>query len=118
MNSRFELHSDDMGRVAYRLMDGSGDLLLQGLPSAGRVAAQAEVMHVRSALSGEERVVPHQNADGRHFVVVKDKNGEVLGKSRLVDAEEQLPDLVAAILDMGRRAPIIDCSRKAARKAV
>lgn len=116
MNSRFELHGDDMGRVSFRLTDGSGDLLLQGLPSTGKVAAQAEVMHVRSALSGEERVVTHRNADGRHFVVVKDKNGEVLGKSRLVDTAAELPDLVAAILDIGRRAPIIDCTRKAARK--
>ncbi|MFO1077023.1 MAG: hypothetical protein U1E73_04770 [Planctomycetota bacterium] len=102
--------------MAFCLVGGSGEVLMYGLPCAGKIAAQAEVMHVRSALAETERVVPHRNAAGRHFAVIKDKAGEVLGKTPEVDSEGELATIVRTICEVGARATIIDATKRVARK--
>ena len=51
MNTRFELLSDERGRVAFSLIDNDGEILLEGLPCQGKIAAQTEVMRTRKSVA-------------------------------------------------------------------
>ena len=107
MSTRFELVTDDHGRVSFSLVDSDGDVLLQGLPCRGKIAAQTEVMHTRDSLRGPDQLIPHEDESGNHFVVLKDDEGSVLGRSRHV-AEAELRGLVDQICTAGPGAAIID----------
>ncbi|MCR9246241.1 MAG: hypothetical protein NXI31_14515 [bacterium] len=110
MTTRFQLFADDRGRVSYCLTDDSGEVLLQGLPCRGKIAAQTEVMHTRNVLSNDH-LVPHRDDDGRHFVVLKDDDGNVLGRSRHVASPNELGAIVREICTAGPGAAVIDQTR-------
>lgn len=111
MSTRFELLTDDRGRIFYCLVDNDGEVLLQGLPCRGKIDAQTEVMHARELLSSE-RLVPHEDKEGRHFVVLKDEEGTVLGRSRHVETERELGAMIDEICAAGPRAAVIDHTRR------
>ena len=116
MSTRFELRSDEHGRVAFCLFDDDGELLLQGLPCKGKIAAQTEVMHARKSVRVPERFVAHADDEGHHFFVLKDDDGSVLARSRQVASPNELPSLIGTISEAGAGAPIIDRTRRLARR--
>ena len=105
MAAKFELISDEQGRYGFTLKGADGSALLFGVATAGRVAVQNDILHVRKAVRNHDLFVSHDTADGA-FVVLKDDNGEVLGKSPRVK-KEQLPALIAAIQAQAD-APILE----------
>jgi hypothetical protein len=115
MNARYELVTDPQGRFCFRLIDREGRVILSGLPSAGKIAAQSDILHARNSIRAGDRLVTHE-AGGKHFVVLKDKDGSVLGRSPQVDSPEGLTALVALLGELGAQAPLVDATR-AARSA-
>ncbi|MCA8949133.1 MAG: hypothetical protein KDE27_06510 [Planctomycetes bacterium] len=111
MTTRFELVADDRGRISYCLVDNTGNVLLQGLPCRGKIDAQTEVLHTRKALDSEH-LVPHQDGEGMHFVVLKDDEGNVLGRSPHVASSHELGAMVNEICAAGPRAAMIDQTRR------
>ena len=115
MNTRFELLSDERGRVAFSLIDNDGEILLEGLPCQGKIAAQTEVMRTRKSVAEAGSLVPHEGKDGMHFVVLKDPAGDVLARSRRVGTAAELAGLVDEIRAAAAAAPIIDHIRRPVR---
>ena len=99
MNARFELICDDSDRVRFRLLDTDGHALLTGGPTNGKITAQNQVLHARSAIR-DDRFLP-QSDNGEHFVILQDKDGSDLAKSAKVKDESELPSLIAMIRECG-----------------
>ncbi|MGE3172200.1 MAG: hypothetical protein AB7O97_06190 [Planctomycetota bacterium] len=111
MKSRFEIVQDDQGRFSFRLLDADAKVLLSGLPSAGKIAVQTEVLHARNAVRAGDRFVPHEDRDGKHFVVLKDRDGSVLARSPHVADDRRLRDVIARIEECAPGAPLLDMAR-------
>jgi hypothetical protein len=101
MDAVFDLIPDEQGRYAFTLKGTEGEPLLVGLKTDGRIPAGIDVLHVRKAVRDIHHFIPHLASDGA-FVVLKDINGEVLGKSPHVP-KQTLKALVVKIQDL---API------------
>lgn len=113
MATRFELVLEhDKFNFHLRLPDGPA--LLTGLTSNSKIMTQNEVAHVRTALRDPACIVPHQTSDGRHFLVVKDKDGSVLAKSPTVGSSTELEALTAKIVAAAATAAVVDLSKRAA----
>ena len=110
MNARFELICDDSDRIHFRLLDTEGHPLLTGGPTNGKITAQNEVLHARSAIK-DERFLP-QSDNGKHYVILQDKDGSDLAKSCKVDSEAEIPALLTAIRECGAAMAIIDHTKK------
>ena len=108
MNARFELIKDGTDRVRFRLLGTEGELLLAGLPCRGKIAAQNEVVHARRSITAGDHFVPHTDKNGKHFVVLKDDDGTVLGRSRVVAREDDLSMLIERIVEYAESANIVD----------
>lgn len=98
MDAIFELTADEQGRYSYTLKGTAGEPLLLGLKSAGRTDVGIDVVHVRRAVRDLHHFVPHLADDGA-FAVLKDTNGDVLGKTPHVP-KTRLRQLVVAIQDL------------------
>jgi uncharacterized protein YegP (UPF0339 family) len=112
MNARYELVMDQQGRFRFRLLDREGRVLLNGLPCDGKIGAQSDVLHARNSIRAGDRLVSHE-AHGHHFVVLKDKDGSVLGRSPQVDSTEHLTALIEQLGELGTNAPLVDATRAA-----
>jgi len=108
MSTRFNLLCDEQGRISFCLVDGEGDVLLQGLPCRGKVAAQTEIMRTRKSLRAPDQLIPHESQAGEHFVVVKNNDGDVIARSRRVGTPGELAQLVEVIRSTGADAVIVD----------
>ena len=106
MTAKFELIADEQGRYNFTLKGDDGQALLFGVSPDGRIAVQNDILHVRKAVREAHLFVPHDAPDGA-FVVLKDHNGDVLGKSPHV-RKDLLPALVDAIKTSAPGAPIIE----------
>lgn len=106
MAAKFELIADEPGRYTFTLTGEQGQALLFGVSPDGRIAVQNYILHVRKAVKDAHHFVPHDAPDGA-FVVLKDSNGDVLGKSPHV-RKDLLPGLVDAIQAAAPGAPIIE----------
>lgn len=105
MTTRFEI-SASADRFCFRLLGDDGDVLLQGLPCEGKIAAQNEVLHARNAIRSPERLVAHVDEEGRHFMVLKDRDGTVLARSTRV-ASELERDRLQATIRAAAAAPLV-----------
>ncbi len=113
MATRYEVVLDHDDTFVFQLRTADGDVVLRGLGSPSKIMVQNEILHLRNALRDDSRIVPHE-ADGEHFVVVKDRDGSVLAKSKRVDSEAALKELVDGLL-AAATAPIIDLSKHRTR---
>ena len=109
MQARFEIVPDH-DRYCFRLLDGDSDVLLTGLPSNGKIDVQMEVQHARNSIRAADRFVPHTGHDGRLFVVLKHKNGNVLARSMHVADKVALDRLMKRIV-AAADAPLLDHAR-------
>lgn len=109
MATRYEIvHDHDAFFFQLRMADG--DVVLRGLDSPSKIMVQNEILHLRNALRDDSRLVPHDGDDGERFVVVKDRDGSVLARSKRVDGDAALRELVDDLLGAAH-APIIDLAR-------
>jgi len=117
MATRFELILDDAGKFHFQLRGPDGDVLLRSVGCEGKMKAQTGVLHVRSALRDPSRSGPHSEADGAHFVVVKEADGSLLARSvRVADAAaaQALSERIRSISDT---APVIDLTKRGVEAA-
>jgi hypothetical protein len=110
MNARYEIVQDDQ-RFSFRLLGSDGTVLLSGLPSSGKIAVQSEVLHVRNSVRAGDRFVTHAADDGTHFVVLKDRHGNVLARSPHVRSPGHLDRLIEMIHAVASGAPMLDLAR-------
>ena len=116
MTSHYELFCDEQGRISFRLLDDSGDLLLQGMPCRGKIDAQAEIMRARKALRSPTGLVPRTTMSGAHIAVLEREDGNTIGRSRRVATGTELDGLIQQIRAAGVDATIIDQTRRVARR--
>lgn len=114
MASRFELVLDEAGKFHFQLRSPDGDILLRSIGCDGKIKAQTGVLHVRSALRDAARSGPHTEADGSHWVVVKEADGSLLARSVRVADEAAAQALLARIRAISDTAPIIDLTKRRA----
>lgn len=109
MATRYEIvHDNDAFHFQLRLADG--DVVLRGLDSTSKIMVQNEILHLRNALRDDSGMVPHQDEQGRHFVIVKDRDGTVLARSKRVADEAALEALTEVLLGAAHAA-IIDLAK-------
>ncbi|MFK7741735.1 MAG: hypothetical protein AB8H80_15560 [Planctomycetota bacterium] len=111
MATRFELVREGDDQFYFQLRMSDGDIVLKGLASNSKVMTQNEILHVRNCLRDDSRMVPHEDAQGQQFVVVKDRDGSVLARSAKVATVDALHELEHKMI-AAASAPIIDLARK------
>ncbi|MBX3462074.1 MAG: hypothetical protein KF830_02810 [Planctomycetes bacterium] len=117
MATRFELVLDDAGRFHFQLRSPDGDLLLRSVGCDGKIKAQTAVLHARSGLRDPERSKAEADAEGGHWVVVREADGALLARSpRLGDAAAARA-LLDRIRGLSDTAPIIDLTKRRAENA-
>lgn len=112
MATRFELVLDDAGKVHFQLRSPEGEILLRSVGCDGKIKAQTGVLHVRSALRDPDRSGPQSEADGSHFVVVKEGDGSLLARSVRVADAAGATALLERIRSISDTAPIIDLTKR------
>ena len=108
--TRFELVSDH-DHLTFNLRTAEGQVLLTGLGAKSKIMVQNEVLHARQSIRAGDQFVPHVDHDGKHFVVLKDKDGAVLARSAHVASKEGLDAIVARINAIAADAPLLDHAR-------
>ncbi len=111
MSAKFEIVQDDHGRFCFRLIDADETMLLTGLPNSGKIAVQGDVQRTRQSIRAADRFHPHTAHDGSLFAVLKDKNGSVLARSRVVAQQPELDGLLQRIGAIAGDAPLLDHAR-------
>ncbi|MFN3241733.1 MAG: hypothetical protein ACE37K_09500 [Planctomycetota bacterium] len=111
MANRFEVVLEHDDTFLFQLRTKDGDVVLRGLGSPSKIMTQNEILHLRNSLRDDARRVPHESADGEHFLVIKDRDGSVLAKSPRVASKEALEGLEQRILD-ACGAPIVDLTKR------
>jgi len=108
MSARFELVFDGSGKFHFDLRAPEGNVLLSGLPCESKVMVEDDVLRARNALRDDSRMVAHHVDNGRHFVVIKARNGTVLARSPQVTSDAQLTELIERIHLAAAHAPLAD----------
>lgn len=112
MAARFEVVLDEGGRFFFQLCAPKGDVLLTSLPGDSKIMIQNAVLNARNSVRDPERLVPHTSDSGKHFAVLKDRNGEVLARTVRVDSAEALETLLELVRSLGSSAPLVDKSKR------
>ncbi len=112
MASRFEIILDTAGKYYFHLRGPDGGALLASHAFDSKIMAQSAVMNARSALKDETRVLKQQGDDGKHCLIVRDKDGTMLARSPGVAGEPDLEPLCEAIRGVGIVAPVVDLTKR------
>jgi hypothetical protein len=110
-STRFEI-VPDRDQLTFHLRTAEGLTLLTGLGGSSKIMLQNEILHVRRALRDPTHLIRHQDADGSHWIVVKDLDGSVLAKSPHVPSAAALDEVVDRVLQVAATAPIVDLSKR------
>ena len=110
MATRYELVFEHDATFRFQLRHADGEVILRGLDSTSKIMSQNEILHLRNSLRDDSRMVRHTAKDGTQFVVVKDRDGSVLARSKNVATEAELDELVESLLGAAG-APIIDLAK-------
>jgi uncharacterized protein YegP (UPF0339 family) len=113
MASRFEIVIDPAGKFHFVLRGSDGSTLLQSKACDSKIMAQNAVMHARSALKDESRLVEQKAADGKPRLAVVDKDESILAVSPGVADLQALQPLRENIRAVVAAAPIVDLSKRA-----
>lgn len=110
MATRYEVLLEHGDTFYFQLRTDDGRVILKSLGSSSKIMTQNEILHLRNSLRDASRLVSH-DAEGKHFLVVKDRNGAVLARSPRVDTSGELRELTQEITDAAT-APIVDLSKR------
>lgn len=111
MASRFEIVSVPSGKYQFQLRGPDGEVLLTSPGYDGKITAQNAVLHARTAIKDEGRVLDEVTARGQHQIVLKEKDGSLLARSPAADASV-LAALRSSILTVAATAPIVDLTKR------
>lgn len=113
MASRFEIVIDTASKFHFVLRGSDGSTLLQSKACDSKIMAQNAVMHARSALKDESKLVEQRAADGKPRLAVVDKDESILAVSPGVADLQALQPLRENIRAVAAAAPIVDLSKRA-----
>ncbi len=112
MASRFELVADGNGKIHFVLRGPDGTALLESRACESKIMAQNAVLHARSALKVEASLAEQSTSDGKHALVLTDKDGSTLARSAIHATPAALGAIRASILTIAAAAPIVDLTKR------
>ncbi|MBL8748134.1 MAG: hypothetical protein JNK78_03170 [Planctomycetes bacterium] len=117
MASRFELVADGTGKIHFVLRGQDGTALLESRACESKIMAQNAVLHARTALKTDANLTEQSSSDGKHALVLADKDGSTLARSAAHSSPSALGTIRSSILAVAAAAPIVDLTKRSAASA-